>query len=87
MKGRLEKTVLGEVCEYIKEIYSPSLCYLDVRLDMNAIKQLYLQIDAKSVRKSILATRKLKLKPEHVTTQGDSDLRIFPPAPSGTSSI
>lgn len=78
---------MGEVCEYIKEIYSPSLCYLAVRLDMDAIKQLYLQIDAKSVRKSILATRKLKLKPEHVTTQGDSDLRIFPPAPSGTSSI
>ena len=23
VKGRLEKTTLGDVCEYIKEVYSP----------------------------------------------------------------
>ncbi|KAK8814306.1 hypothetical protein WA158_008168 [Blastocystis sp. Blastoise] len=85
VKGRLEKTVLGEVCECIKEIYSPSQCYLDVKLNMDIIKQLYLQIDSKTVRQSILAAKKLKLKPEYVTTQGDSDLRIFPPPPQTTS--
>ena len=40
VKGRLEKTTLGDVCEYIKEVYSPHGCYLSIKLDFKTIEAL-----------------------------------------------
>jgi len=37
VKGRLETTMLGDICKYIKEVYSPRGCYLSIKLDLNAI--------------------------------------------------
>ena len=33
VKGRLETTLLGDICKYIKEVYSPKGCYLSIKLD------------------------------------------------------
>jgi len=54
VKAGIEKTTLGEVSTYIKEVYSSGECYLSVQLDMDAIQQLRLNIDAVSVRRCIL---------------------------------
>jgi len=54
VKAGIEKTTLGEVSTYIKEVYSGDDCYLSIQLDMDAIDQLRLNIDAVSVRRSIL---------------------------------
>jgi len=54
VKAGIEKTTLGEVSTYIKEVYSGDDCYLSIQLDMEAIDQLRLNIDAVSVRRSIL---------------------------------
>ena len=43
-KGRLERTLLGEVAAFIKEVYTPEMCFLDVQLDMEAIHKLYLPV-------------------------------------------
>lgn len=43
-KGRLERTLLGEVAAFIKEVYTPEMCFLDVQLDMDAIQKLYLPV-------------------------------------------
>lgn len=43
-KGRLESTYLGEVAEYIKEVFTPEMCFLDIKLDMEAIQKLYLPV-------------------------------------------
>lgn len=40
VKGRIEKTLLGEVSSYIEEVYEPDGCYLKIKLDMNRIKLL-----------------------------------------------
>ena len=40
VKGRIEKTLLGEVSRYIEEVYEPDGCYLKVLLDKNRIKLL-----------------------------------------------
>jgi DNA-directed RNA polymerase III subunit RPC1 len=40
VKGRIEKTLLGEVSSYIEEIYEPDGCYIKIKLDMNRIKLL-----------------------------------------------
>lgn len=54
VKAVIEKTTLGEVACHIKEVYSAGKCYLSVQLDLVAIEQLKLGIDAYTVRKSIL---------------------------------
>lgn len=85
-KGRLERTLLGEVAEYIKEVFTPEMCFLDIQLDSDAIQKLYLPITAESVRKSIINSKlKLKLKDEHISTNGQWSLRIIPPSPAMTA--
>ena len=74
---------------YIKEVYSSGDCYLSVQLDMDAIQQLRLNIDAVSVRRCILkgirgVTRPQVLRDlseQHVLIkQGSkSKLRVFAP--------
>lgn len=54
VKAVIEKTTLGQVSSYIKEVYAPSKCYISVELDLKAIDQLKLNIDMYSVRRSIL---------------------------------
>nr|WCZ58691.1 DNA-directed RNA polymerase III subunit RPC1 [Seculamonas ecuadoriensis] len=78
VKGRIEKTILGEVCEYIKEVYLESQCYLSVKLDTSVIQALQLSITAESVRRAILAAPKLKLRDKHVAVAGPMKLRVFP---------
>lgn len=82
VKGRIEKTTLGEVAEYIEEFYSPNECYLSIRLDMNAIEKLQLNINAETVVRSILETKKLKLK-SGVRSKGNDTIRIYPASQPG----
>jgi len=44
VKGRLEKTLLGEIASYIKEMYTPKGCYLEIELDLHATEALKLEI-------------------------------------------
>lgn len=52
VKGRIEKTTLGEVTEYIEEVYLPDDCFLLIKLDVDRIKLLKLEVDANSIRYS-----------------------------------
>jgi len=79
VKGRIEKTTLGEVSEYIEEFYSPAECYLQIKLDMDAIDALQLNIDSETVVRAILETKKLKLK-QGVRSRGNDVIRIYPPS-------
>jgi len=64
VKAAIEKTTLGEIAEFIKEVYAPGKCYISVKLDTRAIEQLKLEIDAFTVRTSILRGRcKYLIKP------------------------
>lgn len=54
VKAGIEKTMLGEISTYIKEVYSSNDCYISIQLDMDAIHQLRLNIDSVSVRRCIL---------------------------------
>ena len=54
VKAGIEKTTLGEVSKYMKEVYAPGSCYVSIELDLVAIEQLKLNIDASSVRTAIL---------------------------------
>lgn len=76
-KGRIEKTSLGDIAEYIKEVYSPSKCYLEIKIDFEAIYALRLKCTTESIKKSIVAHKKLKLKPEQIVISGKHQNKIL----------
>lgn len=89
VKAGIEKTQLGEISTYIKEVYSSGDCYLSIQLDMDAIQQLRLNIDAVSVRRCILKGVRGQTRPpvlrslseKHVLIKkgSKSKLRVFVP--------
>mmetsp|Transcript_29477 Transcript_29477/g.44738 ORF Transcript_29477/g.44738 Transcript_29477/m.44738 type:complete len:274 (-) Transcript_29477:384-1205(-) len=78
VKGRLETTILGDICQYIKEVYSPQGCFLSVKLDLETIETLKLELEIEDVILSILKTRKMKLKPQHIERKNASKLHVHP---------
>jgi DNA-directed RNA polymerase III subunit RPC1 len=66
VKGRIEKTLLGDIAEYIKEVYTPRGCYLAIKLDLAAIEALKLELTLEDVKKGIIATPKIKVKDKHI---------------------
>ncbi|XP_048242877.1 DNA-directed RNA polymerase III subunit RPC1-like [Haliotis rufescens] len=57
VKGRIEKTVLGEVSEYIEEVFLPDDCFILIKLDMDRIKLLKLEVTADSIRDSLTKSK------------------------------
>eukprot|EP00898_Chlorokybus_atmophyticus_P005611 jgi/Chlat1/6050/Chrsp4S06335 len=78
VKGRIEKTMLGQVARHIKIVLRPGQCYLSVKLDMDAINALQLDISAYTVKESILVTPKLKLKDKHMRAVSYDKLLVYP---------
>lgn len=86
VKGRIEKTTLGEVTEYLEEVFLPDECFLLVKLDIERIKLLKLEVTADSIRYSICTAPKLKIKPKDCCVVGESLITIRPGV-SGKSSM
>jgi DNA-directed RNA polymerase III subunit RPC1 len=78
VKGRIEKTELGDVAEYIKEVYTAQGCYLSIKLDLEAIKSLQLEVTVDTIKHSILKAPKLKVKEQHISVASDCQIDIEP---------
>ncbi len=76
VKAGIEKTTLGEVARYIREVYAPGKCYVSIELDLDAIEQLKLNVDALSVRHSILAGSRGVTKPPILRSLKDTDVKV-----------
>jgi len=76
VKAGIEKTTLGEVSKYIKEVYSPLGCYISINLDMDAIEQLKLNVDNESVRRSILFGSRGITRPPALRALGEQDVKL-----------
>jgi DNA-directed RNA polymerase III subunit RPC1 len=96
VKAQIEKTTLGGVALYIKEVHCREGSYISVRLDMECIRNLHLKVNAMSVRTAILnnvISSDVRhpilrhLKDRHVYTVGKNNdrLRILPPDMKDTS--
>ncbi|KAL2614065.1 hypothetical protein R1flu_025757 [Riccia fluitans] len=79
VKGRIEKTVLGEVAKSIKVVLRPGQAMLSIKLDMKRIEALQLDISSSTVAQAILKTPKLKLKLQHLRVVDYQKLIVFPP--------
>ncbi|XP_061361835.1 DNA-directed RNA polymerase III subunit 1 [Gastrolobium bilobum] len=77
VKGRIEKTNLGEVAK-TKIVMSPRLPSVVITLDMERIQDAHLNIDANTVKESILQTKKIKLKPEQIKVLDIKKLEVVP---------
>lgn len=75
-KGKLEKTLLGDIAYYVKEVFTPKGCYLSIKLDTSAIESLRLEINAEKVKAAIILYGKLKLKEKHIQVIRPDKLRI-----------
>jgi len=77
VKGRIEKTTLGEVSEYIEEVMLPDDVFILVKLHMDRIKLLKLEVNAETIRYAI-CNSKLRIKPGNCTIAGESLIKITP---------
>ncbi|KAK4255011.1 hypothetical protein QN277_008074 [Acacia crassicarpa] len=78
VKGRIEKTNLGQIAKSIKIVMTSRSASIVITLDMEIIRGAQLNIDANIVRESILHAPKLKLKPEHINVLDVEKLAIVP---------
>ena len=83
VKGRIETTRLGDIAEFIEEVYGPDGCYLSVQLDLPAIQALQLEMDIYAVQRAITKAPKLKLGDQHVRVSYPDQIRVFLPNNSG----
>ncbi|KAG9097222.1 hypothetical protein FRC06_007823, partial [Ceratobasidium sp. 370] len=78
VKGRLEKTYLGDIASVLEEAWGGSYTYVGIHIDMEAIQKLQLDISLDDVKWAILNNRKLKVKEHSVTIPPRKNrLRIY----------
>ncbi|XP_072757329.1 DNA-directed RNA polymerase III subunit RPC1-like [Anoplolepis gracilipes] len=77
VKARIQKTTLKDVAEYIEQVYTREENYLRIKLNMDKIKLLKLEVNVNSIC-YILCTSKLKLTLKNVRAIGDSVIVIHP---------
>jgi len=78
VKGRVEKTKLCDILVYIKELVSPGGCYLILKLDLDTISDMKLEITAEDIKNSILNAKKIKLKEKNIIIEKHNKIRIEP---------
>uniref|UniRef100_A0A8B9HLT1 DNA-directed RNA polymerase subunit n=1 Tax=Astyanax mexicanus TaxID=7994 RepID=A0A8B9HLT1_ASTMX len=77
VKGRIEKTLLGEISEYIDEVFLPDDCFILVKLSLERIRLLRLEVNAETVRYSICMS-KLRVKPGDIAVHGEAVVCVSP---------
>ncbi|XP_077970587.1 DNA-directed RNA polymerase III subunit RPC1-like [Styela clava] len=77
IKGRIERTTLGEISEYFEEVYQTDDCFLIIKLSMTRVRLLKLEVNADTVRYN-LCTSHLPIKPNQVIIRSKDVITIHP---------
>lgn len=83
VKGRIERTTLGEISEYLEEVYIPDDCFILVKLDVNRIRLLKLEVTPEIIASCIVKS-KLKVRYPDIKIHSDS---IFSVSASSSSKV
>nr|GMD70111.1 endoribonuclease Dicer homolog 2-like [Ipomoea batatas] len=78
VKGRIEKTLLGQVAKSIKIVMGSRSASIEIVLDMETIQASFLCIDAYTVKESILQTPRMKLKEHNIMVLNPRKLIVIP---------
>ncbi|CAO3643339.1 unnamed protein product [Cunninghamella echinulata] len=77
VKGRLEKTTLGDVAMYMEEVYEPNEAYILIRIDLDAINKLQLETNLYSIANAVETAPKLKMGQLDVQTSKPDIIRVY----------
>ncbi|KAI7834506.1 hypothetical protein BX661DRAFT_195141 [Kickxella alabastrina] len=61
VKGRIERTYLGDIAQTIEEVYTATSCFIAVQIDMDAIHKLQLELTLPNICQAISVAPKLKI--------------------------
>ncbi|KAK8843986.1 hypothetical protein IAR55_006779 [Kwoniella newhampshirensis] len=61
VKGRVERTVLGDIASVIEESWTNANAYIEIHIDMDAVRRLQLEITLESIKWALVAAPKLKI--------------------------
>merc|ERR1712142_112164 len=86
VKGRIEKTLLGEISEYMEEMYLPGEALIVIKLNMERIKLLRLEVNIETIRISILESKLVRVRPDEIAIVGDDIITVEPKEGSQGSS-
>ncbi|KAF6008996.1 DNA-directed RNA polymerase III subunit [Brettanomyces bruxellensis] len=76
VKGRVEKTTLEDVTYYIEDVYKESQAYLQVKIDLDTIEKLQLELTIDQIMDAIVKT-KLKIPRSCVSIVGKNKIQIL----------
>jgi len=79
VKGRIERTTLGEVAKSIKTVLRASQAVISIKLDSKRIEALQLDISSYTVAEAIVRTPKIKLKHLNIRIVDQDKLLVLPP--------
>ncbi|KAM6495517.1 hypothetical protein JOM56_008223 [Amanita muscaria] len=67
VKGRLEKTLLGDITSILEESWAADYTYLGIIVDMDTVQKLQLELTLDDIKWAIVNTKKLRVKQEAIT--------------------
>lgn len=57
VKARIETTTLGEICEYLEDVYLPDDCFILLKINAPLVRALRLEITMDSIVNSICSAK------------------------------
>lgn len=78
VKGRIEITKLGEISKYIEEVFTPNGCFLNVKIDLDTINALYLELTIEDIWTAIIKHPAIKLDKNSVTIYQADEIHVSP---------
>ena len=75
-KGRIEKTSLKDVSIYIEDVYKDNLAFLSIKVDLDSIEKLQLELDISNIAEAICKAPKLKISQSDVSVMGKDRILV-----------
>lgn len=76
-KGRIEKTLLEDVAFYIEDVYKDNLAYLSIKIDLETIDKLQLELNLENIAVAIANAPKLKIAQSDVSVTGKDKINVL----------
>lgn len=83
VKARIERTTLGDVALYFKEVYEPNYgCFISVKVDLNTVRKLQLELTLPEIKEALQDHKNMagiRLSASDIELVGLDKLRVKPP--------
>lgn len=77
VKGRIEKTLLEDVAFYIEDVYKNNMAYLSIKIDLDTIEKLQLELTIEGIAHAIANAPKLKILAGDVSVTGRDRINVL----------